>query len=153
MVEIITAESKDAQEILELQYLAYQSEAKLYNDWSLPALTQTLDSLYQEFENSIILKAIIDSKIVGSVRAKIENDVCRIGRLIVKPDFQGNGIGTALLHHIEKIHDNINSFELFTGNKSISNIRLYEKHGYVASHLKEISEKVTLIFMVKAGNN
>lgn len=79
MVKIITAESKDAKEILELQTLAYQSEAILYNDWSLPALTQSIESLQQELRDSIILKAIIQSKIVGSVRSKVENGVCKIG--------------------------------------------------------------------------
>lgn len=149
MVEIIAAESSDAEEILDLQRLAYQSEAKLYNDWSLPALTQTIDSLYQEFESSVILKAITDNKIVGSVRAKVEGGVCKIGRLIVHPDFQKRGIGTDLLEHIEKLQEHINSFELFTGSKSLSNIRLYDKQGYTISHKKVLSENVTLIFLTK----
>ncbi len=153
MVEILAAESKDAKEILKLQVLAYQSEAKLYNDWSLPALTQTLDSLYQEFEDSVILKAIINNQIVGSVRAKVDNDVCKIGRLIVDPEFQKKGIGTALLKHIEKMHKNTNSFELFTGSKSVSNIRIYEKNGYVKSHTKDLSESVSLLFLVKSNKN
>lgn len=149
MVEIITAELKDAKEILELQKLAYQSEAKLYNDWSLPALTQTIESLHQEFKDSIILKAIIKNKIVGSVRAKMENSICKIGRLIVNPEYQGQGIGTALLSRIEAMQENMDGFELFTGSKSISNIRLYEKQGYVKSHTKVLSENVTLVFLVK----
>ncbi|HMT93454.1 GNAT family N-acetyltransferase [uncultured Thiothrix sp.] len=153
MVEILAAESKDAKEILKLQILAYQSEAKLYNDWSLPALTQTLDSLYQEFEDSVILKAIINNQIVGSVRAKVDNDVCKIGRLIVDPEFQKKGIGTALLKHIEQMHENTTSFELFTGSKSVSNIQLYEKNGYVKSHTKDLSESVSLLFLVKPNKN
>jgi len=153
MVEIIAAELKDAKEILELQSLAYQSEAKLYNDWSLPALTQTIESLHEEFKDSIILKATIKNKIVGSVRAKVENGVCKIGRLIVNPDYQGQGIGTALLNRIEKMQENINDFKLFTGSKSISNIRLYEKQGYAKSHTKSLSENVTLIFMAKPSKS
>ena len=153
MVEILAAESKDAKEILKLQILAYQSEAKLYNDWSLPALTQTLDSLYQEFEDSVILKAIINNQIVGSVRAKVDNDVCKIGRLIVDPEFQKKGIRTALLKHIEQMHENTTSFELFTGSKSVSNIQLYEKNGYVKSHTKDLSESVSLLFLVKPNKN
>ncbi|MFM2320012.1 MAG: hypothetical protein RLZZ215_2633 [Pseudomonadota bacterium] len=152
MTEILVAELKDAEEIINLQRLAYQSEAKLYNNWSLPALTQTIDSLNQEFENSLILKAVINNTIIGSVRAKIEDKVCKIGRLIVHPAFQKQGIGSNLLQSIEHFFENepkIKSFELFTGNKSLSNIRLYEKHGYVISHTQPLSEMITLSFLIK----
>jgi hypothetical protein len=70
MIAISHAEPKDARAILDLQKLAYQSEARLYNDWSLPPLTQSLESLLDEFGNSTILKAIVAGQIVGSVRAK-----------------------------------------------------------------------------------
>lgn len=153
MVEIVIAELKDAEVILNLQRLAYQTEARLYNDWSLPALTQTLESLHQEFKETVILKAIINKKIIGSVRATIEEGVCKIGRLIVSPEFQGQGIGSQLLKQIEQMYENAHYFELFTGSKSMSNIRLYEKHGYVASHTKELSENISIIFLVKPNKN
>lgn len=89
-------------EIIDLQRLAYQTEAKLYNDWSLPALMQTIDSLSEEFENSVILKAIINNNIIGSVGAKIDEGFCKIGRLIVHPEFQRQGIGSSLLNTLRK---------------------------------------------------
>ena len=39
----------DAQEILALQKLAYQSEAEIYNDFTIPPLHQTLDEIKAEF--------------------------------------------------------------------------------------------------------
>lgn len=149
MIEITTAESKDAECIIDLQRLAYQSEAILYNDWSLPALTQTLDSLLKEFEISVVLKATMNGRIIGSVRATVEEDVCKIGRLIVDPEFQRQGIGSKLLKHIEKMHKSASVFELFTGSKSIGNIRLYESHGYVVSHTQALSDKVGVTFLAK----
>jgi ribosomal protein S18 acetylase RimI-like enzyme len=150
-MEIAIAEAKDAGEIIVLQRLAYQSEARLYNDWSLPALTQSVESLRDEFETSVILKAVAKGNIIGSVRAKVEYDVCKIGRLIVHPDFQKQGIGSRLLEEIERLHSNTNTFELFTGSKSASNIRLYEKHGYVVSYTKALSENVAITFLVKSN--
>jgi hypothetical protein len=41
-VSILPAVLDDAPAILELQRNAYRSEAVLYNDWSIPPLTQTL---------------------------------------------------------------------------------------------------------------
>jgi predicted N-acetyltransferase YhbS len=96
-MEILLAKPEDCHEIIQLQKLAYASEAKLYNDWSLPPLTQTLESLRQEFETSIILKAVITTRIISSVRAKLADDICQIGRLIVHPNFQRQGIGSVLL--------------------------------------------------------
>lgn len=57
---------EDAEVLLALQRLTYLSEAKLYNDWSIPPLTQTLASLAEEFAASIILKAVRADHIVGS---------------------------------------------------------------------------------------
>lgn len=37
------AEKADLQKILDLQYLAYQSEAKLFNNIDIPPLKQTLE--------------------------------------------------------------------------------------------------------------
>jgi len=45
---ITSAKIEDAEAILSLQKRAYESEAKLYNDWGIPPLTQSLDSLKAE---------------------------------------------------------------------------------------------------------
>lgn len=50
------AELNDLQEILDLQYLAYQSEAELFNDHDIPPLKQTLEDVLAEYQNGIILK-------------------------------------------------------------------------------------------------
>ena len=41
-MNIEKAEREDLQEILDLQYLAYQSEARLLNNMDIPPLKQTL---------------------------------------------------------------------------------------------------------------
>ncbi|WP_295084445.1 hypothetical protein [Ruminococcus sp.] len=40
---ILKAQKDDLQEILQLQYLAYQSEADLFGSRDIPPLKQTLD--------------------------------------------------------------------------------------------------------------
>ena len=47
-IHIARACLSDAAEILSLQRLAYQSEARLYGDWSLPPLIQSLPELIEE---------------------------------------------------------------------------------------------------------
>lgn len=149
MLDISRAELADAEAIIQLQRLAYQSEAERYNDWSLPALTQTVESLQIEFEQQIILKAVKGDEIIGSVRAFTQQDICKIGRLIVHPHHQCQGIGSQLLHSVETLHWQARLFELFTGSKSLDNIRLYQKHGYAISHNQPLSPDVELVFLQK----
>ena len=87
------AKVEDAKEILNLQKLAYESEAEIYNDLTIPPLTQTLEEIITDFENQVFLKASVEEKIISSVRAYMKQETCLIGRLIVHPNFQGQGIG------------------------------------------------------------
>ena len=120
---IITgANIDDAQEILLLQKKAYIIEAELYSDFLIPPLVQTLDEIKSEFEECVFLKAVYDGRIVGSVRASMDDSgMCYIGKLIVHPDFQNHGIGTDLMNEIESFFEDCNCFELFTGHRSWQN--------------------------------
>lgn len=151
MLTICHAKPEDAEAILALQKIAYQSEARLYNDWSIPPLTQSLESLLGEFADSVVLKAMSGERIVGSVRARAAHGVCAVGRLVVHPELQGQGIGSRLLERIEESFPGVTRYELFTGNKSEANIRLYQRHGYTISRTKMLSPTVTITFMEK-GN-
>ena len=149
MIAVTRATVDDAEEILRLQKLAYQSEAELYGDYALPPLTQSIESLREEFAGSVVLKAVSGERIVGSVRAKAENDTCAIGRLVVHPEFQGQGIGSQLLKQIEASFTGLSKYELFTGSKSEANIRLYERHGYVSTRTQTLSPTVSITFLEK----
>jgi GNAT superfamily N-acetyltransferase len=139
----------DAAEILALQKLAYESEARLYDDWTLPPLTQTLPGLADEIASSVCLKAMGGDRLVGSVRAREVEGLCQIGRLIVDPPLQGRGVGTMLMRRIESLFPQARAFELFTGSRSEGNLRLYERLGYRRSREQVISPAVTLVFLEK----
>ena len=125
MILIKKAQKEDLEKILELQYLAYQSEAKLFGNMDIPPLKQTIEEVYDEFHKGIILKAVDEEGlIIGSVRAYQENGTVYIGKLMVHPKMQKKGIGTKLLLEIENVYPN-ERYELFTSTKSINNIRLY----------------------------
>jgi GNAT superfamily N-acetyltransferase len=146
---IAQATLDDVADILALQKLAYESEARLYDDWTLPPLTQTLASLQGEFATSVVLKAMEDDRIVGSVRAREAIGLCQIGRLIVHPQHQGRGVGTLLMRHIESAFPQARAFELFTGSRSEGNLRLYERLGYSRSREEALSPAVSLVYLEK----
>ncbi len=139
----------DLGEILELQNLAYQSEAEIYNEYSIPPLTQTLDEIKEDFSSQIFLKIVINNKIIGSVRAYKEKETCYIGRLIVHPEFQNQGIGSKLMFKIESIYKEIKRFELFTGYKSKKNLYLYQKLGYRPFKTEKLNENLYLTYLEK----
>ena len=154
---IENAKISDAKEILTLQKLAYHSEAKLYNDFNIAPLTQTLEEIKEEFKDKKFLKVEVNGKIIGSVRAFEKNEAkkgketCYIGRLIVHPDFQNKGIGTKLLKKVEKSFGNAKRYELFTGYKSKKNIYLYQKLGYKVFKTEKISEHLGFLFFEKTN--
>lgn len=151
MEDITTAVIGDAPEILSLQKLAYQSEAILYDDWTIPPLTEILADVEGAFATTTFLKLIsVDGAIIGSVRGVLRADgSCDIGRLIVHPEQQGKGLGTRLMMAIESVFPQVERFELFTGSRSEGNIRLYERLGYRIFRSQRLSERVELVFMEK----
>ena len=100
--QITKAEITDAEYTLKIQKLAYQIEAKRYNNYNITHLEQTLDELINQFKDHVILKAVLKDKIVGTVRAYEKDGTCYVGRLSVHPDMHNQGIGTALVKEIEK---------------------------------------------------
>ncbi|MBR6713445.1 MAG: GNAT family N-acetyltransferase [Selenomonadaceae bacterium] len=148
-MKILRADKDDLRDILSLQHLAYQSEAKLLGNPDIPPLKQTLSDLQAEYDRKIFLKTTDDTgAIVGSVRYLLESDTVYIGKLIVNPAFQGQGIGTKLLLEVEKLCPN-RRYELFTSNKSRRNISLYERLGYKIFAVKPATETLTFVYLEK----
>ncbi|MBR5649430.1 GNAT family N-acetyltransferase [Pseudobutyrivibrio sp.] len=149
MMQISRAEKQDLEEILKLQYLAYQSEAALFGTNDIPPLKQTIEEVQEEYNNGIILKMHTDDNvIVGSVRARKEEDTAYIGKLMVHPDYQCCGYGSKLLSEIEKSFPD-SRYELFTSTRSINNIRLYKKLGYKEFEEKKIDDELVFVYLEK----
>lgn len=146
------ATTEDAEEILELQKLAYISEAEIIDDFTIPPLHQTTDEILSEFDNQVFIKIEHKGRIIGSVRCRLENGTCHIGKLIVHPDHQNHGVGTRLLQGAENQFPDAGRYELFTSSKSEKNLHIYEKCGYRPFKRKVISDKLTLVFLEKINN-
>ncbi len=146
---VMVATVRDCAAILDLQKVAYQTEAERYQDWNLPPLRQSLDDIQAEHTRSRFLKAVIDERIIGSVRAYEHEGSCYVGRLIVHPDYRHRGLGTRLLLEIENCFPNARRFELFTGSQSADNLRLYTRLGYREFKRDFLHPRIELVFLEK----
>jgi|SRR5271157_2336580 len=138
-----------AEAILNLQVLAYQQEAVLYNNYAIPPLLQSLQSLKEEFQTQTFLVARLNGEVVGSVRAVCRDGRCHIGRLIVHPSLQRRGLGSRLLAAIETAFPEALRYELFTGQRSEGNLRLYKRLGYREFKREQAAPGLQIVFLEK----
>jgi len=148
---ILPACEFDLPQILALQKAAFESEARLVENWDIPPLTQTLENLVEEWRTGDILKALDGQTLVGTVRARTTEDTVHIGRLAVLPQWQGRGCGSALMTAILSA-TKAARYELFTSAKSERNLRLYQKLGFVPYKKAQTANGVELVWLEKISN-
>jgi ribosomal protein S18 acetylase RimI-like enzyme len=151
MIDVIQLDDSDAGELLTLQRAAYVTEAQRYHDPDLAPLLQTLDELLAELRltTTIALGTRRGHRLVGSVRLRVDGQVAHLGRLVVAPDQQGQGIGSALLIAAEHaLAPSTAEIRLFTGGDSAATLRLYQRHGY-RWHSEQSAGAYTLTHLVK----
>lgn len=166
----LRADKTDAPELLALQKIAYQSEAEIYGDHSLPALQQTLDELEGDFERRpareagapglpggapeetdriLFLKAVVNGKIIGSVRGYALDHTAYISRMMVHPYFRRRGIGRRLLDEIEQRFPDARRFEAFTGHQSKRNLFQLSKRGYQPFKTEAFTPQINWVYLQK----
>ncbi|MEU1494408.1 GNAT family N-acetyltransferase [Streptomyces sp. NPDC005776] len=155
-VIISAAKAQDAEQILKLQYLCFQSEAELYGNYRIDPLVQTLDSVRAEIATNLVFVARLGEEVVGSVRGSADQDgTGQIGKLCVHPRLQGHGLGARLLGAAEAgLADQRSAirFRLHTGHRSEGNLRLYRRAGYALVGNATGQDGVLMILLEKEAS-
>ncbi len=141
----------DAGEVLTLQRAAYVTEAQAHHDLDLPPLTQSLEELRAELNDPDVAALGVreDSRLVGAVRLRRIGSAVELGRLTVVPDCQGKGVGSFLLGEAETVFPDAREMQLFTGEHSTANMRLYERSGYVETGRTPVGD-YSIVHLAKA---
>lgn len=145
------ARPDEADAIAKLIRDAFKSQALLYEDDTLPPLSETGDSVRAAMAAGMVLVAEENGRLLGSVRGDLAEGTCRVGKLVVEPDAQGRGIGRRLAQAIEEPFANAMRFEIFTGHRSAGPLHLYKSLGYREFRRENVSERLDLVFLEKAG--
>jgi ech hydrogenase subunit C len=143
------AEKTDAPEILGLQKTAGQCEAEIYNDENLPVLLQTLAELQDDFDKAIYIKAVVNGKIIGSVRGQARDGTGLVSGISVHPYFQRRDIGHRLVQEIEKALPEAKRFETFTGRPNERGLQLLGKLGYTEFKTEPFTPAITWVHLQK----
>lgn len=134
MIQFIQAASADQIENARMLFREY--EAWLGFDLCFQNFEdelRTLPGRYAEPEGRLLL-VYADEKLAGCVAMrKLEDSVCEMKRLYVRPEFRGKGLGNNL---IEKLIDDAHSIgyrvmrlDTYPPNMEKA-VRLYESHGF-----------------------
>lgn len=148
-ITIANVTFEDLVDILSIQKLAFQNEVETFNDYLIDPFIQSIESLEVDFKKYFYLKAVLDRKIIGSVRAYEKENVCYIGRLFVHPDYQGKGIGKTLMFHIEENFKHCTTYSLFAAKRVPINLQLYKSIGYSIVNEEKIQEGLTFVYFTK----
>ncbi|MFI6680947.1 tRNA (guanosine(37)-N1)-methyltransferase TrmD [Kribbella sp. NPDC050470] len=149
-VRLLPATAADAGEIHTLQLAAFLAEGRLYDDYSIPPLTDDPGATAARLERGTVLKAVAGTRIVGSVQLVVDGSVGHIERLVVAPDWQGRGLGLRLLRAAEQLAPaDVTDYALSTGDRSTSNLALYRKAGYREQRREAQTPKVDLVHLTK----
>ncbi len=130
-VEVRLVQPADVGELFTLQRACWVQEQQANPEIEMDALTETLPEIEAWTQDGTVFVARSAGRLVGAVRGRLRGNTWDIGRLMVAPDLQGRGLGRLLLAAIETAAPAAaTSYELFTGEGSVRNRKLYKKAGY-----------------------
>src|SRR5690606_11751783 len=137
-VAICEASPEDAEALARMTNSAYRGASAL-KGWTTEA--ELIDGTRTDAElirgiiddpSAILLKAVNASGIVGCVELRVDGDRLYLGMLTVKPELQGHGLGTELLHAGEAEAVRLKCRTIFmtvlTVRKELT--KWYLRHGY-----------------------
>ncbi|GAA1433441.1 hypothetical protein GCM10009616_25440 [Microlunatus lacustris] len=129
---VTRAGEADAGELWTLQQAAYLAEGRRHGTFEIPPLAETLADVSASLADGLVLVARRAGRLVGSVRGEVRaDDAWYVGRLMVAPDLQRAGVGSALLDQVEAMAPaGTRRITLVTGVLSQSNVSFYRRRGY-----------------------
>lgn len=140
--EVRRASMTDAEAIKQITAEAFEKYCEMAGLDTIAALNETIEDIYKDIEEKIVLVAYIDDEVVGSVRVAIDEDTkeAYLSRFGVSTRYQNLGIGKALMNMVDITmrHNKVKKICLHTASKVFTLVRFYYGRGfYIDSTTKD----------------
>jgi len=133
----VLSDAPDVYNIIQKAFSEYAKAAGLQN---IEALNETIVDIENDIESKVVFIAIIDHKIVGTVRVDITGTEAYISRFAVNTENRNAGIGKSLISLVDKylIAENVHEVSLHTSSCYGALIRFYYGRGF---YVESVSNK------------
>jgi N-acetylglutamate synthase-like GNAT family acetyltransferase len=121
----------EIQEITREAFKMYMEGAGIVG--SLAALKETYEDIKKDIETKLVFVAILDNKVVGSVRVELMPDkTAYLSRLGVAKENQSHGVGRVLMNVVDKamMKLGVTNLYLHTASRLLSLVRFYYGRGF-----------------------
>ena len=134
--EVRLATPRDAGELLILQLACWVAEQRANPGVEIHAQRETLEDVRRWLGRWTVIVRRREGRLIAAARGRVERHgehagAWDVGRLMVAPDLQGQGLGRDMLERIEAAAPaGVAAYVLFTGAGSADNLRMYKRAGY-----------------------
>lgn len=131
-----------SKEVLNIQILSYNVEAKIIDFYDIPPLKDTVQSLQQCGET--FYGYYLNKKLCGVISIKVDDRVIDIHRLMVHPKHFRKGIAKKLLNFIEIELESFEAIVVSTGTKNEPAVSFYVRNGFFKIEETMITKQLSL---------
>lgn len=149
MIELKLALNKDLIEVWKSQREAFKEDAKINPEFS-PG-NETIEEFYKKKSKFRIFKICLDKKIIGGICIRKYNDIFtwKLSRIFIYTKFQKMGLGSEIIHLLEKKLFFVKIWILETPENNLKNQKFYGKNGYLKIKKIKVSKNLTTLLYEK----
>jgi len=149
-MELIKAVQSDANELWQMQKIAFAELLERYKDYETNPASEPLERTVQRLCDASSFYFIVESgEKVGAVRVVEGGERKRISPIFIMPQHRRKGLAQQAIRLAEQLHGE-RGWELSTILQEAGNCRLYEKLGYRRTgQVQRINERMDLVFYEK----
>jgi len=134
-------------QILHVQKLSYQVEAKIIEFEGIPGLTETIEDVIKSEETFIGLYS--DNQLVGVLSFTMDETTIDICRLVVHPSNFKQGIASKLISQLLSNYGDSKTIIVHTGTKNSPAINLYKKFHFIETEQFLIENTLSITRLIR----